>query len=43
MLDYNIQNLKAQIKHHEKHGNGSTAMKQKQLLKEAEHRREQRK
>ncbi len=36
ILDYNIKNLKAQIKHHEKHGKGMVAMRQKAQLKEAE-------
>lgn len=37
MLAYNIKNLKAHIKHHEKHGKGLNTIKEKQQLLKAEH------
>ncbi len=40
MRDYNIQNLKMQIKHHEKNGEGLLVIKQKALLKKAERDKE---
>ncbi len=43
MLDYSIKNYKMRIKHHEKHGNASSAIKEKQMLKELERKLELRK
>ncbi len=40
MRDYNIQNLKMQIKHHEKNGEGALVMRQKAQLKIAERSKE---
>ncbi len=40
MLNYNIKNLKAHIKHHEKHGKGNNVIQEKAQLKKAERRKE---
>jgi len=40
MLDFSIKNYKMRIKHHEKHGNGDTAMREKIILKKLERKLE---
>ncbi len=40
MLEYNVKNLKMQIRHHEKKGEGNIVMEQKAQLKKVERMKE---